>query len=271
MDCARSHTPGYRSDSTTAQAVNNLVACIGAGTGVANIVGHGNDGLIVTGQGQAPSDPQRFITTWNENIWGPLCRALRGKATTIKLWACHPGTAQAGADLLYAMMQETNATCMGPTGFLYCGPQGLYLEGNSTWQVASPGHPKPNPIPAPTPHFIVSIATWNLNMGGAPVVTLADVHTVEVRRDGNSLLSLRDDAARSFLRLVDFSNPFHIEGFVGAIITGELTITHHDASGTPHEEKFLIYNNRLVVRDVDPPLYYQCSEGFAQALTIGIR
>ena len=79
LDCARSHTPGYRSDSTTAQAVNNLVACIGAGTGVANIVGHGNDGLIVTGQGQAPSDPQRFITTWNENIWGPLCRALRGK------------------------------------------------------------------------------------------------------------------------------------------------------------------------------------------------
>src|SRR5277367_1281161 len=88
LDCARSHTPGYGSHGATAQCVNNLSGCFGAGAGIANIVGHGNDGLIVTGQGQSPSDPNKFITTWNQNLWGPLVRALKGKASTIKLWAC---------------------------------------------------------------------------------------------------------------------------------------------------------------------------------------
>ena len=31
LDCARTHTPGYRSHHTTAEAVNNLVGCIGRG------------------------------------------------------------------------------------------------------------------------------------------------------------------------------------------------------------------------------------------------
>ena len=133
LDCARGHTPGFMSDGSTPECATNLINCLGVGQGIANIVGHGNDGLIVTGQGQTPSDPNKFITTWNENIWGPLLKPLKGKAGTVKLWACHPGTGQPGADLLYAMMLETNATCLGPTGFLYCSNNGLYLEPNSTW------------------------------------------------------------------------------------------------------------------------------------------
>jgi hypothetical protein len=271
LDCARAHTPGYRSHSSTGQAVGNLTACIAAGPGIANVVGHGNDGLIVTGQGQTPSDPQKFITIWNEYIWGPIIRALRGKATIIKLWACHPGTAQAGADLLYAMMQETNATCMGPTGFLYCGGAGFFLEPNSTWQVSSPGRPKPNPIAAPTHHFVVPQHMWKFEIGAGQVIDLTRIKRIEVRRDGQPMIRLREEAAKGFVSLIDFAHPLQIAGVPGAIVTGELVLTYADSSDAEREETFVIYNNRMVVRDADPPVYFNCSEGFANAIMVGVR
>lgn len=270
LDCARAHTPGFMSHGTTAECATNLSNCLGVGQGIANIVGHGNDGLIVTGQGQAPSDPNKFITTWNENIWGPLLKSLKGKAGTIKLWACHPGTAQAGADLLYAMMLETNATCLGPTGFLYCSNNGLYLEANSTWQISSPGHPKPPPIKAPTPHFQIARDKWSLRISDGHMINLGDVQSVEFRRGQQSLLLLRDEMARGVLRFVDFASPVQIDGVLGAIVTAEIVITI-SAQGRPRELKFLVYNNRLLVSEGEPPSYYRCSEGFVEALTSGLR
>jgi hypothetical protein len=264
LDCARSHTPGFRSHDTTAACVNNLVACIGAGTGIGNIIGHGNDGLIVTGQGQAPSDPNKYISNWNERTWGPFVRQLKGKATVIKLWACHPGTGQAGADLLYAMAQDTNSTCMGPTGFLYCGGGGLALEPNSTWQVASPGQPKPQPINAPTPHFVIAAEAWSLRVGDGRMITLAEVTSVEVARSGQRLLSLSGPAAQDFLRLVDFANPLQIGGVPGAIVTAEIVVASQNGSQT-----FLLLNNRLLQSKTSPPTYYRCSEGLTQVLISG--
>lgn len=272
LDCARSHTPGYMSHGTTAEAVNNLLGCFGVNTGTAEFVGHGNDGLIVTGQGQSPSDPDKFITTWNESRnWGPLVQRLRGKATIIKLWACHPGTGQPGADLLYAMMLRTNATCMGPTGFLYCGSTGFSLEANSTWQVASPGHPKPNPIAAPTPHFLVRFDQWALDVGNNVMIKLQDVISVEVTRDGKSLLGLHGDAAKGFLQLIEFNNPFQVDGVVGAIVTGHLIVSWNDDQGKSTSKRFIIYNNRLLQSEDDSSVYYRCSEGFGHALVLGIR
>ncbi len=272
LDCARSHTPGYMSHGTTAEAVNNLLNCFGTNAGIAEIVGHGNDGLIVTGQGQSPTDPNKFITTWNESAnWGPLLQRLRGKATIIKLWACHPGTGQPGADLLYAMMLRTNATCMGPTGFLYCGSNGFSLEPNSTWQVASPGHPKPNPIAAPSPHFLHEFDSWKLDIGGNHMIKLQDITTVDVARDGKSLLTLHGDAAKGFLQLIDFTTPFKVDGVVGAIITGHLTLTFKDDQGKDQQRKFIVYNNRLLQSEADPSVYYRCSEGFGHALIVGVR
>jgi hypothetical protein len=163
-------------------------------------------------------------------------------------------------------MQETNATCMGPTGFLYCGGNGFSLEPNSTWQVATPGHPKPSPINAPTPHFTIDAASWALRIDPRQMITLSDVNTVEVTRAGRSLIFLQGDAARGLLTLIDFAHPFQIDGVLGAIVTGELTIAHSKG-----ESRFLIYNNRLLVQEGAPPTYYNCSEGFAHALTVGIR
>lgn len=267
LDCARSHTPGYSSHGTTGQCMTNLSNCLGTGSGIANVVGHGNDGLIVTGEGQQPSDPDKFITIWNQNIWGPLVAALRGRAGTIKLWACHPGTGPDGASLLYAIMNETNAICMGPTGFLYCDGRGFWLEPNSTWQVSSPGHPMPTPIDAPTQHFVVRADLWSFRIKEGKNVKLDSVETLEVKRGGNILLSLTGDAARSFAQLIDFNNPIEINAAVGAVVTGELSIRVRGQD----EETFLIYNNRLLQRKDQPSLYYRCSEGFRAALNVGIR
>jgi hypothetical protein len=99
------------------------------------------------------------------------------------------------------------------------------------------------------------------------VINLTSVQAVEIRRDGRSLLALAGDSARGFLRLVDFAHPVQIDGVLGAIVTGELIITTTDS----REVKFLVYNNRLIVREGVPPTYYACSESFAHALTVGIR
>jgi hypothetical protein len=260
------------SHGTTAGAVNNLVGCIGGNTGIADIVGHGNDGLIVTGQGQSPSDPAKFVTTWNESSnWGPLFQSLRGKATIVRLWACHPGTGQPGADLLYAMMLRTNATCMGPTGFLYCGSGGFSLEANSTWQVASPGHPKPNPIAAPSPHFVVRFDQWVLALGNNRMIDIQSISSVEVTRDGRQLLSLQSDSAKGFLQLIDVTAPLHIDGAVGAIVTGHLRIVCRNDQGREAEKEFVIYNNRLLQSVDDPTVYYRCSESFGSVLVGGVR
>jgi hypothetical protein len=267
LDCARSHTPGYSSHGTTVQCVTNLSNCLGTGPGIANIVGHGNDGLIITGEGQQAGDPDKFIASWDQNIWGPVVAALKGKVGGIKLCGCHTGTGPEGASLLYGMMNETNATIMGPTGFLYCGGRGFWLEPNATWQISSPGRPMPTPIDAPTPHFVMRADEWGLQMKDSKRVELESVETLEVRRGRNVLLSLAGNAARSFAQLIDFANPIEINAVVGAVVTGELSIK---VSGQ-EEVAFWIYNNRLLQRKDQPSLYYRCSEGFRAALTVGIR
>ena len=271
LDCARSHTPGYMSHGSTQECVNNLSRGTRSAAGIANIVGHGNDGLIVTGTGQVPNDSKKYITTSSETDWGPLLKSLKGKVGTVKLWACHTGTAQSGADLLYAIMQETNATCMAPTGFLNCTGTGFQLEANSTWQMSSPGHPKPAPINAPTPHFRLAKESWSLRLRDGVTINLDQVQSIEWRKGAQSLLVLRDEAAKGVLRYVDFTSPVEVEGILGAVVTASFSMfVAEPASGQPRELKFSVYNNRMVVSDDDRPIHYRCSEAFVAKLISGV-
>jgi hypothetical protein len=81
---------------------------------------------------------------------------------------------------------------------------------------------------------------------------------------------LHGDSARGFLQYIDFANPFHVDGVVGALVTGHLKITFKDEAGKEVIKAFLIYNNRLLISMDDQRTHYSCSEGFAQALLSGI-
>jgi hypothetical protein len=268
LDCARNHTPGFSSHGSTGEAVANLIHCFADSSGIANIVGHGNDGFIVTGQGQEPVDPSKYIATWNQLDWGPQLQNLRGKANIIKLWGCHPGTGQEGSDLLYSMMSLTNATCMGPTGFLFCGQNGFSLEGNSTWQVSSPGQPKPAPIAAPTPHLVERGREQAL-YAEKRRIPFETIIAVRVLRRKIPILNLQNEAAREFLSLIDFSTPITIESVIGALVTGAVTILFDD-NGRASEIEFTMYNNRILQAQADERLHYRCTEAFRTALLSGL-
>lgn len=284
LDCARQHTPGAGADSSTAEAITNLFNCVThpltademaaiASAGIANIVGHGNDGIIVTGQGQNPSDTTKYIAWFNRTTWGRELSKLKGHVSILKLWACHPGTGQEGADLVYEVMQETNAVCMGPTGFLMCGGSGFSMEKGSTWQVASPGQPKPAPIPAPTPHLTYEYKQIALELvkGSGKMINVDAVDAVEVSTRGKGLvLSLKGREAKEFLRLIDFATPVEIDGALAAIPTGMLVLTVLDDKQQPHKKEFLIYNNRMLQSVDDKKLHFRCSEFFSRALITGL-
>src|SRR5437763_16874631 len=61
LACARGGNPGARGDGSTADAVQNLLNCVAAGKRHADIVGHGNDGIISSGQRQNPYDLNKYI------------------------------------------------------------------------------------------------------------------------------------------------------------------------------------------------------------------
>ena len=102
------------------------------------------------------------------------------------------------------------------------------------------------------------------------MIDLEAVQSIEIRRDQQSWLVLRGEAARGILRFVDFASPMQIDGVLGAIVTAELVVTV-TAQARSKELKFSVYNNRLLVSDGDPPTYYRCSDGFVAVLTSGIR
>jgi hypothetical protein len=264
LDCARSGHPGVGSHDSTAAAVANFLSLLPpVSTKWANLVGHGNDGLIVTGTGQNTPDPTKYITWWNRNTWAPEVSKLRGQCQIIKLWACHPGTGQEGVDLLFALTEETGAVCMGPTGFLNCAGGSFTLEANSTWQVCTPGQPKPNPIQAPSPHLLPYTDFMVSLREGERLVKVDDVEAVEILTASDRLVGLLSGTeARNFLGLIDFTNPIAMTGVPAALPTGKILL-----SIKGENKAFVIYNNRILQDTAEPTKWYRCSESIKNIYT----
>lgn len=256
LDCARGGHPGVGGHGSTRQAVDNLLACLPTlallSAGVkktANIVGHGNDGIVVTGTGQNVSDSTKYIAWWNRNTWKAELQRLRGRVAILRLWACHPGTAQEGLDLLNYVCQETGAIVMGPTGFLYCGGGSFTLEANSTWQVVTPGQPLPAPIPAPTAHLNEEITDMRVASGsGYEHIAAEDVTTVEIMSpDGSQTVQeLTGIDSAGFLNSVAFDAPFAVDGVPGGIVTAiiRLHFSSPAARLVGNTRPFIVWNDR---------------------------
>ena len=195
-NCQASHWWNVRRHGNTTQAIDNLlVAAIlkiapdvpeiytAAGilsTGAANIVGHANEGQLETGMGQTgPFSNDQIILPWNEWNWGPQFDRINPTGITyVSLWGCNPGAGEQGADLLYAVAKRCGRAVRAPTGTLFCNSQSIWLENGSQWQVATPTN-RPNPIPAPSPHFMG--ADMKFEVGGAEL-DLNDVQAIHLEK-----------------------------------------------------------------------------------------
>lgn len=264
LNCARLGEPGASNHGSTAQAIANLLACLGAPTGTANLIGHGDDGIIVTGTGQNANDPDKYISLGNAIHWRSYVRQLRGHVYSFSLWACHPGTGDAGADFLYSIAQTVNCQVGGPTGFLYCDNGRLWLEPNSVWQVATPTY-RPPAIPAPTPHFMSYLEMEFAMEGKTNLVKLESVtEVIYTPTFGRSRVAttLAGNDARDLLSLVRFDAPFQPGGNPAALVTGILTVKFGEQT-----REFDIFNNRLLQDRSNPTLFYQATASFGVVLS----
>lgn len=274
---AGAYSSSLRHDSTAA-AINNLVGGLpltSTASGSKNpvIVGHGNEGLLITGEGQNASDSRKFLMTWNEVDWGSELQRLQSKSYPIlTIVSCHTGAGDAGADLLFAIAKRINRAVQARTGFAYCGDNKITYENNSTWQVATPTN-RPNPIGAPTPHFVTNLQNISFQEEGN-LINLDVSSPIEVTfsrpsrsglplfAKGEQLFAVQGDTAKGLLAQVDFGNPFQPGGVPAAVITGILSLKGKDTSGKDILRDFAVYNDRLLQDVQELDTFYSVASGF---------
>lgn len=256
---------------TTAQAVDNGLTALASSeianlpegygsTGALNIGGHGNSGVLETGMGQTGSyDDKKWLSTWNEYSWGPEVDKIKPSSITlVSIWSCHTGADSDGAELLYAMAKRCGRAVRGRTGFTYTNGKKIWFEKGSVWQVATPAN-KPDPIPAPSPHF-TGIEPMKIGKAELAKSDIKQVKITMVNTAGKALqpLVLRGADASEILTSLINSVPLamdgvHISGFITAQI--EVSLKGKGASTW----KFSIYNDRLAVEDSERVGFYLTS------------
>jgi len=266
LNCARRYHggPGHE-HGTFASAVQNLLACAGgAGTGDAGIVGHGYDGRICTGAGDADPedstanvDPATFLSLKNQAWWSDAIASLRGRIAKLVLIGCHTGTGPRGADFLFEIATLIDAPCRAPIGWVYCNDkQDLDVEGG-LWQEATPTQ-KPPALRAPSPYIppLMAPASHIVGFDAARVVHL------ELRRSMNLVLpaaiSWSGTALADAMRFIEFDKPFTPPGPPAACLTGTLVLVSQ-VDGVEQRRAFAVYNNRLVQDLANPQIYYRAS------------
>jgi hypothetical protein len=244
--------------SLSPESPGNLVVNNALNAGALNIGGHGNEGLIETGMGQTgPYDATKLVFLYNELTWGPeFDRIKSASVTVVSLWACHPGAGQDGADLLFAIAQHCGRAVRGGTGFLYCNAQKLWWENGSVWQVATPTT-KPAPIPAPSPH---SLVTRNVKFeAGGHELEATEAKKVEISlnsfgaRDAGK--SLRGQGAQDLVANLFRSDPMEMNVGIAAMITGTLRVTFSKSRTV----EYVVYNDKLAVDRKTHTGYYVSS------------
>jgi hypothetical protein len=240
--------------SVTPAAPAKLIEKGALSTGALNMGGHGNDGQVETGMGQTgPFDNNKIILTFNEWAWGPqIDRIGPSSITLVSIWSCHTGTGQDGADLLYAMAKHCGRAVRGMTGFLYCNSDNLWMENGSVWQVATPNN-KPNPIPAPSPHFIMANVKFEV---GGHEFEAPDVQEIEIAPQSFGVRHLpsrtvHGQAAQGVVTQLFRSLPMDMNVQIGAMITASIRVKFPQG-----DISFTVYNDRLAVDPKTHTGYY---------------
>jgi hypothetical protein len=244
------------SHGTRAAAVSRCMTS----TDQANIVGHGEPGIIATGSGRCfDCDPAQLISTEHIGDW------QQSQMTRLTLLGCNTGEGRSGAKLLFAIAQATGACVSAPTGYVYIGLgcDDLYLEPGTGWQTATPDE-EPEPIFDPQPVLFlpqhvrlmvdVTFVDVQISRVGSVILYapgLGDTPGPELRRWERNVETVQ------LLSRIDFARPRR-RGPPAAIQTGMLQVNANadDFDGT---RMFRIYNDNALQDMQYPELLYRAN------------
>ncbi len=252
---ARAGNPTAGAHANVQTAVANLLACAKEKPSptTAALIGHGAPGVINTGSGGAMGASAQHIGLDNQAIWVPLFQSLSGRIETLVLYGVSIGVGAVGANLLFTLAKAVNAPVYGPTGLIYCRPDGtFYLQEGAMWQVATPTMP-PTPIPYPLPPPVRKLGISGLG----PRVTACAAFGL-----GGSPLPIR--SAMALAGQVHWDQPFEAPGEPAALVTGRLRASF---GGTAFRS-FTILGDALVRDDAQPTRLYPVGPGF-RAIILG--
>ncbi|MCR5890401.1 hypothetical protein LRS06_21985 [Hymenobacter sp. J193] len=198
-----------------------------------NIGGHGNEGLLETGCGQAEADENSQVTYNNYDQNG--LNELRTRYTIlISIHSCNTGAGNGGALLLFNLAKLWKVPVRARTGLTYTksihSPK-VFYEKNSVWQLATPDMLAPPPtIHAPSPpknNFFSDELNQTIS------ASLQQVMRAQVFINVNGVLkekNMSNDTMRAFVDSLSQSLFFSSEGEpVGKITATILLYWSHTA------------------------------------------
>ena len=146
-----------------------------------NIVGHGAEGMISTGEARFNhGDP--YISVHEPESWEPLRQLTRlpGGMPPLTLLGCWTGAGDDGRDLLNLLATELGTTVRAPSGVIACGQRGVVFVDGAGWNTATPtapAHSRSKPSAQSIEGDPVVHEGWNWFMPGLTVqVTGVDEH-----------------------------------------------------------------------------------------------
>jgi hypothetical protein len=270
LACARTGWLNPPGDSTCAQAATNLARYRATAFNLTQLVlvGHGNSGLISTGDGMSPSTTQGYISNGNYAVWQPFFAQLLNHGTLLTLCGCDCGADQAGATFLYQLATLLNRPVRGRTGLVYLSCPGAYVtyENGSVWQVAQPGV-MPTPIPKPS-HFQLE-AQKEIQFESTAPVPFEAVFKVELHDANGRITAVDSVVAKSLAASANLGRKLHIDGALGAVVTGRIVISV-EIEGRKMDKTLILYNDRVLQDHEHKYVYYFCSAGFTEEIR-GLR
>jgi hypothetical protein len=245
-------------------AIVNAQNCLAAAAQTVNIVGHGDQGLILTGSADInTTNPAKFIGLSNSVAWKADLAAITHPMTSLRLCACDTGAGPDGADLLSQLATRLGVPVEAPTGLVYLlsGTTDPYLEPCAQWQRATPGGARPAPIAPPKVHHHDPFMKV-LVLRGVGFVAVSDVVSLQLYQttnlDSPLLQSWSGSGAQVAVTFAEFDSPFEPGGVPAAIVTGMLVLKFKGATPTD-QRTFLVYNHRLLQDMTYTDTYYYAS------------
>lgn len=267
--CARTGWTNPPGDSNCAQAAANLARYRRSPSArdvtKLVLVGHGNSGLISTGDGMTPSTVLGYISAGNYNVWQPYFAQLYNHGTFLTLCGCDCGADAAGATFLYQLATLLNRPVRGRTGLVFLSCPGAYIsyENGSVWQVAQPGI-MPTPIPKPSAKYELP-GQAKLKFGSSPLIDLEAVFQIELEHQNGSKNTLESASAQSLAAAGNLSRMAYIEGSIGAVVTGHMVVSA-EVKRRRFNKRLVIYNDRVLQDADNSSLYYFCSAAFTEEI-----
>lgn len=233
------------------------------------IVGHGDQGLIVTGSGQVVSAPNKFMSTSNEPTWRQW--ASQGiPGTHLELWGCNVGGGNEGATFLSRVANVVRKQVKAWTGLVWCNSD--HFWGTGEFITVSPGR-RPERVDPPvmydvnkdmnTLSIMLADGFQNIDLNNIRSATYSPIGGLPMRRRA---FTLAGREAIDLLQTVDFANPFVTEDKPASVLVGQLTLTFEVAPKEEHTRAFRVLGYSLVQDACFPTTYYYASQALRRLL-----